>query len=182
MLASPGSLRPTETLDVEFEVLRGARGPVKHRQPVRVLFGSKETFAYTHLLDRSEIAPGDTAFIQLRFEEAVAPLHMEPFIARFYSPMITIGGGRILDSADGVYRRNDSAAIARLQAYGGGDADRMLTAALTSAGRDGLDCKRFGTDRRLKRSAVDDAVQNIGAVKLNDGWCVDAGAFENDNE
>lgn len=178
VLASPGSIRPTQTVDVEFEVLRSARGPVKHRQPVRVLFGSKETFAHTHLLDRGEIAPGDTALIQLRFDEPVAPLHLEPFIVRFYSPMITIGGGRVLDTVDRVYRRNDTAALDRLRAYSSGDASRVVEAALVAAGQNGLDSKQLGVERRLTRSAVQDAIQGIGAVVLKNGWCVEKRAFD----
>ncbi len=178
VLASPGSIRPTHTLDVEFEVLRGARGPVKHRQPVRVLFGSTETFAHTHLLDRNEIAPGDTALIQLRFEEPVAPLHLEPFIARFYSPMVTIGGGRILDSADGAYSRKDEGALQRLRAYAGNDTVEIVAAALLSSGRNGVDGKRLGMDRRLKRSDVQNALNAIGAAKLDDGWYVESAVFE----
>jgi selenocysteine-specific elongation factor len=178
VLASPDSLRPTNTLDVEFELLRGAKDSVKHRQPLRILFGSTETFAQTHLLDRNEVAPGETAFIQLRFDEPVAPLHLEPFIVRFYSPMITIGGGRILDSAEGAYRRNDTASIERLRAYASGDAVQIVGAALDAAGRDGLDAKRLGIGRRLKRAEVQDALQENRAAKLDNGWWVEADAFE----
>jgi len=178
VLASPSSLRPTNTLDVEFELLRGAKDPVKHRQPVRILFGSTETFAHTHLLDRNEIAPGETAFIQLRFDGPVAPLHLEPFIVRFYSPMITIGGGRILDSAEGAYRRNDTTSIERLRAYASGDATQIVAAALASAERNGLNAKQLGIDRRMKRSDVQDALREIGAAKMDDGWWVEADAFK----
>ncbi len=178
VLASPGSIRTTHTLDVEFEVIRGARGPVKHRQPVRVLFGSMETFAHTHLLDRNEIAPGETALIQLRFEEPVAPLHLEPFIARFYSPMETIGGGRILGSAERAYKRNDESALQRLQAYADGNPAQVIAASLTSAGLHGVDGKQLGVDRRLKRADVQDAMNESGAAKLDDGWYVDSVAFD----
>lgn len=178
VLASPGSVRPTQTLDVELEVLRGAKGPVKHRQPVRVLFGSTETFAHTHLLDRNEVAPGDSAFLQLRFDEPVAALHLEPFIIRFYSPMVTIGGGRILDSADGAYSRNDTVALERLRAYASGDARRIVTAALASAGRNGLNSRQLRIDRRLTKTVVQDMLRETDAALLDDGWCVESGAFE----
>lgn len=177
VLASPNSLRPTRTLDVEFELLGNARGPVKHRQPVRVLFGSIETFAQTHLLDRNEIAPGETAFMQLRFEEPVAPLHLEPFIARFYSPMTTIGGGRILGSADRAYSRTDSAALARLKAYATGDPSEVVAEVLAQAGRNGLDANWLGVDRRYSKTVVRNALRELGAAGLDDGWFVESTAF-----
>jgi len=49
------------------------------------------------LLDRDELKPGDSALVQLRLEEQIACKKSDRFVIRFYSPMITIAGGTILD-------------------------------------------------------------------------------------
>ena len=46
------------------------------------------------LLDKEEIGPGESGYVQLRMEEEeVAVRRGDKFVVRFYSPMETIGGG-----------------------------------------------------------------------------------------
>jgi selenocysteine-specific elongation factor len=47
-------------------------------------------------MDRKHILPGEEAPVQLLLEENVACTAEERFIVRFYSPLATIGGGRVI--------------------------------------------------------------------------------------
>jgi selenocysteine-specific elongation factor len=98
VLAPIGRLRPTQIIDVQLNVLPGAPRPIRTRSRVRVHLGSAEVLARVRVLNvRGEIASGETAFAQLRFESPVIALHGERFIIRSYSPAETIAGGVVLD-------------------------------------------------------------------------------------
>ena len=45
------------------------------------------------LLDKEDLGPGESGYVQLRLEEEVALRRGDKFVVRFYSPMETIGGG-----------------------------------------------------------------------------------------
>ncbi|HSE95356.1 MAG TPA: selenocysteine-specific translation elongation factor, partial [Methylomirabilota bacterium] len=122
VLAEPGLLRPTFMLDATCELLAGAPGPLRSRQRVRFHIGTSEVMARVHLLEAEELAPGQRGYVQLRLEAPVVALPRDRYVIRSYSPMITIGGGELLDVAPAKARRSHALAgrLARLE--GGGPA------------------------------------------------------------
>ncbi|MBQ7266763.1 MAG: selenocysteine-specific translation elongation factor [Synergistaceae bacterium] len=71
--------------------------PLRHWQRVHVCTGTSEVLARVSLLDTKQIEPGQTASpAQLVLEEPVVCTFGQRFILRFYSPLITIGGGEII--------------------------------------------------------------------------------------
>lgn len=96
VLSEPGLLRPTYMLDASFELLATAERPLKNRSRVRVYHGTHEILARVMLFDREELAPGDTAYAQLRLEAPAVAMARDRYIVRQYSPVVTIGGGEIL--------------------------------------------------------------------------------------
>lgn len=121
VLAEPGVFRATETIDCEFTLLASAK-PLKQRAPVHFHAGTAEVEAEARLLDDSSVlAPGATAFVRFVLREPLLILPGDRFIVRMFSPVITIGGGRVLDAAPPPkMRRKD--ARARLEMLAVGDA------------------------------------------------------------
>jgi selenocysteine-specific elongation factor len=95
-LATPGKFRETRRVDVRLELLPSAP-TMKQRSRVHFHSGTSETLAETHLYDRRELAPGQSALAQLRLQEEVLVLPGDRFIVRQFSPVTTIGGGVVLD-------------------------------------------------------------------------------------
>src|SRR2546425_1086673 len=60
---------------------------------------TSETIATVVLSGRQRVAPGESAFVQLRLDNPVQLLPRDRFILRQFSPVITIGGGVVLDAA-----------------------------------------------------------------------------------
>ncbi len=60
---------------------------------------TSESIATVVLYDRKQLAPGETAFAQLRLSEPALLLPGDRFIVRQFSPVITIGGGVVLENA-----------------------------------------------------------------------------------
>ncbi len=113
VLSLPGLLRPTFMLDATCELLADAPAPLKNRQRVRFHIGTSEVMARVHLLDRPELEPGGRGYVQLRLEAPVVALPRDRYVIRSYSPMVTIGGGELLDVAPPKARRS-AALLARL--------------------------------------------------------------------
>jgi selenocysteine-specific elongation factor len=74
--------------------------------------GTKEVMARVVLLESDELAPGQTAFAQLRLEEPVAVAAGDAFVLRTYSPMLVIGGGVVVDPHPPKRRRASGARVA----------------------------------------------------------------------
>jgi selenocysteine-specific elongation factor len=108
ILSVPNVLRAAQIFDTEVEVLKEAKRSLKSRHRVRVHIGTVEALARIQVLNETgEIMPGEKDLVQLRLETPVAAIPNERFILRFYSPQITIAGGRILDAQASKHRRRD---------------------------------------------------------------------------
>lgn len=96
VLASPDSLQANYMLDCQFLYLGSNAKPLKHRKRVRVHLGTAEIIGRISLIDRDELEPGEEAGVQLLLERPVAVWPDDYFVIRSYSPVATIGGGRVL--------------------------------------------------------------------------------------
>src|SRR2546429_2982220 len=117
VLTTPGLFIPTSMFDCHLELLRSAANPIEMRKRIRFHIGTAELMGYVVLLGQNRLEPGHTAFAQIRLEEPAFALPGDRFIIRQYSPMLTIGGGQILDSAPLKHRRNDKNVIQTLRGF-----------------------------------------------------------------
>ena len=114
MLAEPGVFHATSVFDCSLELLPSAK-PLKQGAPVHFHAGSAEIEA-ERLLDASpSLRPGARAFARIVLREPALLLPGDRFIIRRFSPVMTIGGGVVLDNA-GLRYRNRAAGAARLRA------------------------------------------------------------------
>lgn len=97
VVAKPDTLEPTMMVDARLEMLEDAAMTVDNRDRLRLYQGTSEVMCRVVLLDREELKPGQSAFVQLRLEEEIVCQKGDRFVIRFYSPMLTIAGGTVLD-------------------------------------------------------------------------------------
>ncbi|MCD4689517.1 MAG: selenocysteine-specific translation elongation factor [Desulfuromonadaceae bacterium] len=128
-----GVFRATRTVDARIDYLASAPRDLKHRATLRLHSATYEVSAQVILLDRDTLAPGDSAFVQLRLKTPVLLLPGDNFIVRSYSPQITVGGGAVIDPAPPRRRRRSAQALELLQALDDGDnGDKLLLLAQES--------------------------------------------------
>lgn len=96
-LCTPDYLLPTLMADARLQCLDSLDEPMKNRQRVRLHKGTSETIGRLILLDRDELEPGETGFVQLRLERPVVAERNERFIIRGFSSMRLLGGGRFVE-------------------------------------------------------------------------------------
>lgn len=97
VLAPPNSMKNTELLDVKLNVLPNSLRVLTNHTRLHFFTGTSEILCRAVLLDKEEIGPGESGFVQLRLEEEIAIRRGDKFVVRFYSPMETIGGGVVLE-------------------------------------------------------------------------------------
>jgi selenocysteine-specific elongation factor len=97
-LAQPGWFRTTRRADARITLLPGAR-PLRDRTRTHFHCYTAETITEIVLLGAAELRPGQPSWALLRFQEPLLLLPGDRFILRQFSPVVTIGGGLVLDSA-----------------------------------------------------------------------------------
>jgi len=97
VISTPQSLKPSYMVDVSLHFLKSNKKPAKNRTKVRFHTGTSEVFGYLVLLDREELKPGEDIVAQLRLDTPVSLVRDDRFVIRSYSPVRTIGGGKVLN-------------------------------------------------------------------------------------
>ena len=126
-LAPPGIFEPTGRVDAQISVLASAK-PLKNRACVHFHQGTAETLAEVLLIEGDELEPGASGFAQLRLRERVLLLPGDRFILRQFSPVVTVGGGVVIDGKPLRHRRGDALVATALQMLARGNRDEILLA------------------------------------------------------
>lgn len=126
--ASPGLLKTSVRFDILLKLLPSASHVLKNRTRIRFYIGTSELLGRITLLDREELDPGDEAFVQFSSETPAVAAHGDRFVIRSYSPMVTIGGGFVIDPAPRKHRRYDIYTIVALETRTKGSTVQLLEA------------------------------------------------------
>ena len=110
VLAAPGAFQTVAQVDCALELLPSAK-PLKHRAPVHFHAGTAEIEAQVRLLEgATALQPGGRAWARIVLREPALVLPGDRFIVRMFSPVVTIGGGVVVDTAGRRYRKGDHVA------------------------------------------------------------------------
>jgi len=133
ILAPPGFMIPSSLLDVELQILASAPAPLKDISRVRYHQGTSEVLARVKLIEPGPLDTGGRAFVQLRLETPGMSLPGDRFVIRQYSPMITIGGGVVLDAHPEKHRGAAGGRPRALAALMSGGPEALVLHALAAA-------------------------------------------------
>lgn len=90
-------LIPSYMIDCKFYSLSNLDKNILNRQRIRFFHGASEIIGRIHILDKSEIQNNSEAYVQFHLEKPIVSLKDDRYVVRLYSPMITIGGGYIIN-------------------------------------------------------------------------------------
>jgi selenocysteine-specific elongation factor len=138
VIAPPAALVPTLLADATLELLADAPRPLKARDRVRFHVGTHEVMARVLLVDRQEVAPGDVTYGRFRLEAPVCALPGDRYVIRSYSPIVTIGGGTVLDVAPPRFKRKSGALADHLRVLETASPAKVVEEHLRQAGAAGL--------------------------------------------
>jgi selenocysteine-specific elongation factor len=138
VLAHAGTLVPALLVDATLELLKDAPRPVRTRTRVRLHAGTSEIMARVLLLDRAELTPGETAFARFRLERPLVAQPGDRFVLRSYSPIVTIGGGTLLDVDPPRFKRRAPALVSHLALLQTGSPEAVLEEHVRHVGAAGV--------------------------------------------
>jgi len=150
-LSPPDTFRPTTRIDVSLTLLPSAK-LLKDRARVHFHAYASETIAEVRLHGEKQIAPGQTAYAQLRLENPALLLPADRFIVRQFSPVITIGGGVVLDASPLSRRLPPDQLNVFLHTMETGSPEQMLNARVARRALEGLPLKAIPAEMNIPPS------------------------------
>jgi selenocysteine-specific elongation factor len=136
-LATANTFHSTSLVDTLLSLLPSAK-PLKGGARVHFHAYTTETIAEVRLYGIKLLKPGDEDYAQLRFAEPMLLLPGDRFIVRQFSPVVTIGGGVVLDAAPLTRKQRTQDAVAFLETMRNGTAEQILAARVARRGAIGL--------------------------------------------
>ena len=128
VLAAKDAVTVTGMLDVRLRMFSSADRIVLNNSRVHLYSGSAEVLAKVILLDRDALSAGEECYAQLRLEEPMALRRGDRFIIRFYSPIITVGGGTVIDTLPAKHKRNREEVLAGMDILANGSIEDIIAA------------------------------------------------------
>ena len=166
MLTPAGMFRPTQRVSVKLNLLPSAR-VLKDGVRVHLHVFTSETVAEVRLLGAKQLRPGESGLARLKLDDAVMVLPGDRFIVRQFSPVITIGGGVVLDALEPGRRIRAEDRIAFVRALESANAAGVLSARVARRGVDGMSFADAVAETGWLRSrveAVASELANSGTV------------------
>jgi selenocysteine-specific elongation factor len=127
VLVQSHTFTPTQLLDAYLEYLPDVPRPLKHRSRQRFHTGTSLTNASIFLVDREELAPGESGFVQLSLDRPVVALPQDRFVIRGSGVIQTLGGGVILDAHPVKHRRHSPQVTEGLSILKDGTGEQVLS-------------------------------------------------------
>jgi selenocysteine-specific elongation factor len=124
-LAAPGRFRGTRQLDAKVTLLPSAR-PLKQRARVHFHHGTADAATQVYPLDGETLVAGVPGIAHLRLDQPVLVLPGDRFILRQFSPVVTIGGGVVLDNRAARHRRGNTRFLPLLEAFESGSREEVF--------------------------------------------------------
>jgi selenocysteine-specific elongation factor len=164
-LATADTFRSTSRVDALLTLLPSAK-PLKDGARVHFHAYTTETIAEARLYGIKQMKPGDEAYVQLRFAEPMLLLPRDRFIVRQFSPVVTIGGGVVLDASPVTRKQRAEDAIAFLNIMRDGSPEEVLAARAARRGAIGLRLDDIPGEMNIRREEAAKLAAKAGLV-----WC-----------
>ncbi|HUO16782.1 MAG TPA: selenocysteine-specific translation elongation factor [Verrucomicrobiae bacterium] len=174
VLAPADVFSPTRRLDVQLQLLSSAPRPLKNRSRVHFHAHTLETVAEVRVHADTQIDRGETRTARLMLSDPVLLLPGDHFIIRQFSPVVTIGGGVIVDASpldsgrarDRKQPSRRSASMERLPIPDGGNRESILQMRVNHRGRRGLSTREAVAETGWRRDEIADLATALANKKL----------------
>jgi len=163
-LATANTFRSTLRFDARLSLLKSAK-PLKDGARVHFHAFTTETIAEVRLYGTKMLKPGAESFAQLKLAEPVLLLPGDRFIIRQFSPVITIGGGIVLDAAPPSRRRRGEETAAFLTTMLEGSPEASLRARVERRGGAGLPLKDVPGEMNIRPEEANQLATRAGVVR-----------------
>jgi selenocysteine-specific elongation factor len=149
-LATADTFHSTSRVDALLSLLGSAKA---FKDGARVHFHAytTETIAEVRAYGAKQLKPGDQQYVQLRLSRPALLLPGDRFIVRQFSPVVTIGGGLVLDASPLARKQSRDEIAAFLTTMMTGSREQVLAARVRRRGALGLPLARVPGEMNLRR-------------------------------
>jgi len=165
VLSTPGALTPTYMVDVSFHYLASNQRPLKNRTLARFHTGTSEVLGHLILLEQEELPPGQTTVAQLRLDSPVALVREDHFVVRSYSPVRTIGGGKVLNPIPQKHKRLKPEVNRGLQQLTENEPESIIAFHIEQAGHSGVSFSHLKIMTNLPDKQLENHLQHLMSQK-----------------
>jgi len=165
ILSSPDTLILSYMIDTDFMYLHSNPKPIKARTKVRFHSGTSEILGTLVLLDREELQPGEKACVQIRLDSPVCCLKNDKYVVRSYSPIRTIGGGRVLNPVAKKHKLFDKNIVSGLEILLKDDLEKDISFFIEQALFSGISFKDLRVMTNARDKKLSSAIQKMLAKK-----------------
>ena len=178
-IAPPGTFEATRRADVKLRLLPSAPRPLKNRTRVHFHSHTMEMVVDVTLLGPKELAPGEEGLARLKLPDSALLLPGDRFIIRQFSPVVTIGGGVVLDAAP-IPRMARPVAFLEMLASSSG-VEAILKARIARRYQEGISMSRMVAETGWTRAVIEAQLalaMRSGDVLAAGGQLLDLPALE----
>ena len=175
VLASPGLLQTSARMDVKLSLLPTANA-LKHGARVHLHAFASETIATVNLYGDKQVKPGTDAFAQLKLSAPLLLVPQDRFIVRQFSPVVTIGGGVLLD-AHPIQKMSLAQRLEFLKIQDGGDRKSALVARIGRRAEQGLTLSQVVAETGWRKGVVEGLLKQDPAVVSFGNMLIHTDAF-----
>jgi selenocysteine-specific elongation factor len=158
-LAPPAVFQSTSRIDVQLSLLPSVKS-LKDRARVHFHAYTSESVATVALYGKKQITPGEDAFAQLRLAESTLLLPGDRFIIRQFSPVVTIGGGVVLDAAP-IAKMKKEAVEDFLNISAAGDPEPILARRIARRRYQGLSLARLVAETGWREAVIESRLSGL---------------------
>ena len=151
-MAPVATFAATRRVDVRLSLLSSAPRPLKSRTRVHFHSNTMETVGEIALHAVKVLAPGAQAFARIKLPETALLVPGDRFIIRQFSPVVTIGGGVVLDAAP-IPRMPGHEGFLRILASG--DAEAVLITRIARRGHGGISMSQLIAETGWAKGSVE---------------------------
>jgi selenocysteine-specific elongation factor len=167
MLAPPSTFRSTTRLAASISLLPSAKS-LKHGARVHFHTYTMESIAEFRSIEAKQMKPGESAFAQLILAQPALLLPGDRFILRQFSPVVTIGGGVVLDASLPARKRRPDETTSFLRTMLGGSPEQVLAARVERWGSEGFPLNEVSAEMSLRRDEVENLALKVGLVRFGE--------------
>ncbi|NIV92008.1 selenocysteine-specific translation elongation factor, partial [candidate division KSB1 bacterium] len=161
VLAEANYFKPSQRMDAKVELLPSAPRALKSNARIRLHLGTTEIMARISILKQKKIEPEESAYLQFHLEKPACSRRLDPFVIRQYSPMMTIGGGTILNPNAPRHKLSDPTVLEELKALEKENPEEVIEHKLLSANFTPLTVERIVSEIAVPKDTTQQILQDL---------------------
>lgn len=165
IVGAPNTLVPSHMVDVTLYYLESNTKALKNRSRVRFHSGTSEIMGVVVLLDCEQLKPGQKAFAQIRLEEQVALVRDDRYVLRSYSPVRTIGGGRVINPVPAKHKPLRPEVIEHLKSLVDENPEKVIQSLIRATGQIGCSYRDLTISTNLAEKKLSQLLQSLASKK-----------------